>query len=818
MRLDWWKRLRLSTQLVLGFVVMGAIPLSLVTIITFENAKSSLEDAVTDRLLAIASHKTERMKAFLNERTIDVTTLARMPSIVEAMEEFDAAFTIGQQIYSVEYMTIEQELKPFLIDYKESSRYGDLFLISPQGDTIFSVNRAEELGTNLITGPFQNTALAKAFDRARTLLETGISDFEPYLTQNRAAAFLAAPVFRQRKFLGVVALEVTHEDILPLIQDYWGLGQTGEVVIAYRRPNGTLLVSPLRHEPRTSFSKFIPFNTDEVSPIQLAVQGKRGAGLSYDHRGKRILAVWDYLPSYRWGMVVQIDAEEAFSPIAKLKTITLLSGSLLMIMLAVGAFFIGNNMSKPLTNLVNQTKRFRRQDFSQRVPESGPQEVGLLAGAFNEMAQELNKSYSELKNNLGELSKANNNLAREMAERQRAEESLKQKERQIQTAQRLEAIGTLAGGIAHDFNNVLAAILGYTELTILRLHDPNRARDYLQEVLVAGKRAKHLVRQILTFSRQSDSEQQLVDLKPIIQEVVQLVRATLPTTIEIKYQVHEEIGWVFADPTQIHQVLMNLCTNAEHALRSDGGILEIGLEPFEVTEHISASHPELTPGPHITLTVHDTGCGIPSEIAQRIFDPFFTTKGIGEGTGMGLAVVHGIVTSHHGTITLDSTPGSGTTFTIHLPCHHSPHTERTDTDRIPIPKGTGCILFVDDEEALAKLGKQVLEELGYNAIICTNSLEALDLFRATPTKFDAIIADQTMPRMTGEHLAKECLRIRPDMPIILCTGYSHSMTPEKANHMGIQAFLMKPIQNQELGLTLQKLLHHQNEGNLSSTR
>jgi len=387
------------------------------------------------------------------------------------------------------------------------------------------------------------------------------------------------------------------------------------VVIAYRRSNGALLINPLRHEPRTSFNKLIPFTTDVVYPIQLAVQGKRGSGLSYDFRGKRVLAAWDYLPLYRWGIVVKIDAEEAFSPIAKLKTITLLSGLLLLIVLAVGAFFIGNTMSKPPTNLVNQTKRFRRQDFSQRVPESGPQEVSVLAGAFNEMAQELNQSYTKLKNNLGKLAKANNDLAREMGERQRAEESLKQKEHQIQNAQHLEAIGTLSGGIAHDFNNVLAAILGYTELTILRLHDPNRAREHLQEVLVAGERAKHLVGQILTFSRQSDPEQQLVDLKPIIQEVVQLLRARLPTTIEIKYQVNETVGWVFADPTQMHQVLMNLCTNAEHALRSKGGMLKIDLEPFEVTEQISAFHPGLKPGPHIILTVHDTGCGIPSEIA-----------------------------------------------------------------------------------------------------------------------------------------------------------------------------------------------------------
>ena len=200
----------------------------------------------------------------------------------------------------------------------------------------------------------------------------------------------------------------------------------------------------------------------------------------------------------------------------------------------------------------------------------------------------------------------------------------------------------------------------------------------------------------------------MIDLKPIIQEVVQLLRATLPTTIEIKHQVNEEVGWVFADPTQMHQILMNLFINAEHALRSNGGMLEISLEPFEVTEQIAASHPELTPGPHSTLTVHDSGCGIPSEVAERIFDPFFTTRGVREGTGMGLAVVHGIVTNHHGTITLDSTPGSGTTFTIYLPCRDDPHTKHAEPDRTPMPRETGCILFVGDEEALAKLGKQVL--------------------------------------------------------------------------------------------------------------
>lgn len=817
MRIDWWKNLRLSTQLVIGFVLVATIPLSLVTIITYDNAKKYLEDVVTDRLLAIASHKAERMKAFLNERTVDVTSLARMPSIVEAMDKFDTAYRVGRQIYSVEYMTIEQELKPFLTDYKESSRYGDLFLISPQGDAIFSVNRDAELGTNLLTGPFRNTALAKAFDRARTLMETGISDFEPHPTQHGAAAFIASPVFRKGKFLGVVALEVTDEDILPLIQDYWGLGETGEVVIGYRRPTGALLVSPLRHEPRNSFHKLISFNTNMGHPIQLAVQGKRGSGLSFDYRGERVLAAWNYLPSYRWGMVVKIDAEEAFAPIAQLKQLTILSGSLFMIMLALGAFYFGKNMSKPLTNLVNQTKRVRQHDFSQKVEESGPHEVGLLAGAFNEMAQELDSSYTALEKKLDELSSTNADLAREMAERQRAEESLQQKERQLQIAQRMEALGTLAGGIAHDFNNILGAILGYTDLAIRRLHDTPNAQLHLQEVLVAGNRAKHLVRQILTFSRRTDPEQHWVDLKLIVQEVLQLLRATLPANIEITHHIHENVGFVFADATQMHQVLMNLCTNAEYALRPNGGILEIRLEPFEVTEEFSGSHPDLQLGPHVQLTVRDTGCGVPFEVAQRIFDPFFTTKGVGEGTGMGLAVVHGIVVNHQGSVTLESTPGSGTTFTIYLPCGYVPKAERADGGNISNSTRKGCILFIDDEEPLAHLGKEQLEELGYEVIVCTNSLEALDIFSRSPAKFDVVITDQTMPHMTGEQLAKELYRIKPELPIILCTGYSHSITAEKAKSIGIQAFLTKPIQNQELYLALQEVLPQGDKPNLSST-
>ncbi|MDT7042978.1 ATP-binding protein [Candidatus Nitronereus thalassa] len=810
MGFQWWKKLKLSTQLLIGLVLTGATPFFLVTVITYNNAKSYLETVVTSKLLAIATHKTEGMKAFLNERAIDVTTLARMPFIIEAMEKFDTAYQVGQQIYSVEYMTIEQELKHFLTDYKESSRYGDLFLISPQGDAIFSVNRGEEFGTNLLTGPFRHTALARAVDRARTLLETGISDFQPHHAQNRDAAFMAAPVFQDGKFLGVVALEVRDEDIQDLIQDYRGLGKTGEVVIGYRRPEGALLVSPPRHQSQTSLKKLIFFKTNETTPLQLALNGERGSGLSSDYREKQVLATWDYLPSYRWGLVVKIDADEAFYPIAQLKHLTIISGLIFIGMLIFGAFVIGKNISSPLTNLVQQTKQVRRQDFSKKLEETGSQEVGVLAKAFNEMAQELEESYSALKNKLIELSNTNTALAHEMAERQRAEQSLRQKERQLQTSRRLEALGTLAGGIAHDFNNILGAILGYTELAIRRIHDPSRLQDHLHEVTIAGQRAKKLVQQILTFSRKNDPAREVVDLRIVVEEVLHLIKATFPDTVTINYQVREDIGLVLGDPTQIHQVLMNFCTNAEHAMRPNGGILEISLEPFEVSDEFSKNFPELQPGSHVRLNICDSGCGIPPEIAQRIFDPFFTTKKVGEGTGMGLAVVHGIVTNHHGAITLASTPGIGSTFCIYLPCCKS-NMETVLKDVKPLLHGTESILFVDDEKPLAELGKQILEEIGYTVVACTNGLEALNIFRASPKQFAAVITDQNMPDMMGEQLAQEISHIRPGLPIILCTGYSNSINLDKARAFGIQACLMKPIQNKELGLLLHEIIHRKKE-------
>jgi PAS domain S-box-containing protein len=401
-------------------------------------------------------------------------------------------------------------------------------------------------------------------------------------------------------------------------------------------------------------------------------------------------------------------------------------------------------------------------------------------------------------------------VARDITERLYTQAQLRQaqQEEQLRHAQKLEAIGTLAGGIAHDFNNILSAILGYTELTLHELSQNAKAWCNLQEVLMAGKRAKELVQQILTFSRKSEQERTSLRLHLVVKEVLKLLRASLPTTIRIVQDIAADTGYVLADPTQMHQVLMNLCANAEYAMRETGGVLKVCLDTVEVDAVIAAHHPRLRPGLHVRLTVQDTGAGIAPEILERIFEPFFTTKDVGQGSGMGLAVVHGIINSHNGAITVKSALGKGTTFEIYLP-----QVNATAADKVlpeeAIPPGKGSILFVDDEDILAVWGQEMLEHFGYDVVVRTDSIQALEAFRMAPHGFDLVITDQTMPYMTGDMLARELRDIRPDIPIILCTGFSYTIDAEQAQTQGIDAFLMKPLTARELGLAIQQVLTQQ---------
>ncbi|MFH1984658.1 MAG: PAS domain S-box protein [Pseudomonadota bacterium] len=377
-------------------------------------------------------------------------------------------------------------------------------------------------------------------------------------------------------------------------------------------------------------------------------------------------------------------------------------------------------------------------------------------------------------------------------------------ETQLQQAQKMEAIGNLAGGVAHDFNNILTPIVGYTEMLLLDAHDNSPVQMGLSRILAAAKTAKNLVNQILTFSRQSEHEKKPLKVQLVIKEALKLVRSSLPATVDIENAIDSDCGPVLADETQIHQIIMNLCTNAYHAMTETGGKVTVTLKEVELAVD-DLKDPAMIPGKYVCLTVADTGIGMNQGTMGRIFEPYFTTKETGKGTGLGLAVVHGIVKDHSGHVTVYSEPGKGTEFNVYLPVIKAIQ----DADQFemkPIQKGDEHILLVDDKKDVVDIEQQMLEYLGYHVTARTSSPDALEAFRANPDKFDLVITDMTMPNMTGDKLAGELIKIRSGMPVILCTGFSEMMSKEKAESTGIKGFLMKPVVIGDLSAMIRKVL------------
>ena len=393
----------------------------------------------------------------------------------------------------------------------------------------------------------------------------------------------------------------------------------------------------------------------------------------------------------------------------------------------------------------------------------------------------------------------------DITERKKAEEEKTKMEAQLRQAQKMEAIGTLAGGIAHDFNNILGAIIGYSEMAIESLPPDSTVTRNLGEVLKAGFRAKDLVTQILAFSRQANIDPIYLRPAGIIKEGIKLLRSSIPTTIDIHEDIDPKTGVILAAPTQIHQILMNLCTNAFHAMEEHGGTLQISLHEIELGPENSAFASGAAIGTFARLTVHDSGTGIDPMIKNNIFDPYFTTKEAGKGTGMGLAIVHGIVKSCGGFIACESEPGRGTTFEVFLPV-----VRRDGPDEVEIldciPTGKERILFVDDEALIADMATEILEKLGYAVTVRKSGLAALDAFRNQPGNFDLVITDQTMPGMTGVELSRRMLQIRPDIPIILCTGYSSTASESAAKALGVKEFVFKPVSIRILAGLIRKVL------------
>ncbi len=442
-------------------------------------------------------------------------------------------------------------------------------------------------------------------------------------------------------------------------------------------------------------------------------------------------------------------------------------------------------------------ERSVRRDFYMRILlEKEQEKVQTANNALEKRVQERTR----------QLTLANKDLKKEIEIRMRHEKEKTQLEGQLVQLQKMETIGTLAGGIAHDFNNILTPILGYTEMALEELSDESTLRYDIEQINSAAMRGKDLVQQILTFSRQVDFDKKPLRMDRIVTEVLKLMRSSFPSNIEIKQELDKQCGTVLADSTQMHQIIMNLCTNAYHAMMGVGGTLTVVLDKQKIGNRQPPGLAKIEKGTYIRLTITDTGHGMDKRTMERIFEPFFTQKEVGSGSGLGLSVVHGIVSNYHGTIVVESEPGLGSSFMIYLPQHSETYIEEEDAPQ-ELKKGRGSILFVDDEKEITFMGKRMLESLGYTVEIKSDSEEALEAFKKDPYKFDLLVTDQAMPKFTGTELIGELKQIRPELKTIIITGYQESIPATTIKQFGIADVISKPLILSEFSILIGKVLN-----------
>jgi signal transduction histidine kinase/ActR/RegA family two-component response regulator len=622
---------------------------------------------------------------------------------------------------------------------------------------------------------------------------------DPYVffTSQKPGITIAGPVYRdQNRLQGIVGVDI-EIDQLSTFMAKLRIGKNGRAFMLNRNmdvvafpdlskitmenaafPGRTRLVKITEIDDPLSFSAFSAVQWEQTPEGKLVIDAPQFS--QFRHDGEEYDAMFTPFPDKHWPWVigVYLPENDYLGEIKGNRRFNIMVTIGVSAVATIAALLFAGSIIRPVAELEREAQSIRQQNLEPSPP---------VKTAYNEI-QETADSFATMKSAL----------------REHAIEK-EQLENQIRHSQKMEAIGTLAGGVAHDFNNILYPIIGYTEMTLDELPEGGTARENLKEILTAAKRARLLVEQILTFSRQDPQGRIPIKLQPLLEESLALLRATLPSTITIRQEIDEDVGPVFADPTQLQQVVMNLCTNAFHAMQSHGGTLTVALRA--VPGGIAPSPDDDTDrrSEALMLSISDTGSGMSQETLDRVFEPYFTTKRPGEGTGMGLAVVHGIVTGHGGTIDVHSKPGIGTQIDILLPRTQKMVDEQHFGAR-EAKGGREKVIVVDDEEQIVRMQEQMLNQLGYRVTAFTDSISALERFDDSPYSFDVVLTDLTMPKLTGDRLAREMLKIRPDIPIILCTGFSELIDEKTAHEMGIRKLLFKPVVKAELADALRDAL------------
>ncbi len=815
------KNLSLRSKMVLGGTVIVLVPLLIVGTVTFIKSSRDLENISKMQTVQIAKSLSSMIELAIEKEMKFLTSAAKDPLIINAVSRGN-------------YESLRDKLTDLY--QKVGTDYEDIAVFDPDG--IIRVDAVDKKRVGI-------SVAEREYARAARRGETGLGPVNASKATGRPIFGIAAPILSpDGRYLGSVVGVVKAEFLTKYILSL-KLGQTGYatlidkqgVIIAHPNPEFILKLDALKE-------KELQENTKRM------IRGETGTG-EYTFGGIQKIMGFTPVQLTGWSVgVIQNKDEVMTLAYTNRNLILLVSGAFLLLTISA-LFFLSGTISTPVQKTLATLNQAIEQateaifiiGLDKKIQFANPAAAAIIDRPVSELIgkvpdfqntdagqpDEIWKSMDEGKLWSGRISGFKKNSTsfsmnltitpvRDSTDRISCFLAIGKDityelmmESQLRQSQKMEAIGTLAGGIAHDFNNILSAVFGYAEMMLLHLPDKEKSTHDVYELLKAARRARELVAQIMTFSRQAEHHRRSIQPRHIVKEALKLLRASLPATIEIRDDIKSDAS-IMADPTQIHQIVMNLCTNAGYAMKDRGGILEVRLEDEDIDQEFALRHRGITPGRHLVLAVSDTGAGIPPAIVDRIFDPFFTTKPKGEGTGLGLSVVHGIVKSMDGMITVSSREGNGTTFSLYIPVSRDEIPDAEPSDSEKIIGGTERILFVDDEEMLIQTGKEVLEVLGYKVTGFTNSREALETFRQNPASFDAVITDYTMPQMTGYELARKIREVRHDIPIIMSSGYIDEEVELKIKDAGINAFVKKPATRHDLSAALRRVIASSSPG------
>lgn len=777
------RKIPVKTLLIAGLLISGLIPTLVVSFISYSTTRAEIKEQVFRQLESVRNIKKEQIHNFFNERIADISAFSENPSVLEAYKKIESVFEQGENRfkgYSEEefvapqsYMIIHERYFPFFKNLISNYGYYDLFLLDPvNGDTLFTVRKEADFGMRISN---VSSSLRDVWITAAREKRISLSDTRPYPPSNNVPAqFMAAPILENDEVKGVIAVQISIDTIDNIMKERSGMWQTGETYLVGqdKKMRSDSYLDRLNHSVLASFRGTVEKNGVDTVASQEALQGIEDKKIIVDYRGKRVLSAYTpvNIENVYWALIAEVDEVEINKLIAgALNTkIVILTGLSVLVLLLL-ALTISTFVNKGIRNIIFQLEKMIDNIFQGKLhARVEPSSVGV--------------DFQRVMARTNELLDA---FVKQMEEKRKLED-------QVQSTQRLEAIGTLAGGIAHDFNNILTSMHAYALIIKKKITKNSVAKENVNELILSIRRASELVEQILTFSRQVKTEEKFIDISEEISDSIRLFKAALPRNILVKSHLSSERLLIKANPSQIHQVIMNLYTNAYQAMQGNGGTLTISIDKVTLGDNLALN---LKNGTYCKISVKDTGRGMDRKTQKRIFEPFFTTKPVGEGTGMGLSVVHGIVRRCSGAIQVESLPGKGACFDVYLPLAQKPGFKKRKKDpEISVIKGKGHILFVDDDAQICDSQKKALQLLGYTVTAVQDSRVAEEVFSKNPKQFNLLILDLNMPHLNGFDLAERIIKIRADIPIILTTGYPDLIDTQKIEQVGFHSILLKPYE------------------------